>query len=51
MIMTKHTDLNLGDDNPPGLLVKSLIVPVRIEIGQLGGESDSRHENIMTLTF
>ena len=48
MIMT-NTDLNLGDDNPPGLLVKSLIVPVRIEVGQLGGESDSRHENIMTL--
>ena len=43
-----NTDLNLGDDNPPGLLVKSLIVPVRIEVGQLGGESDSRHENIMT---
>ena len=45
-----NTDLNLGDDNPPGLLVQPLIVPVRIEVGQLGGESDSCCDNNLTLT-
>ena len=33
------TDLNLCDDNPPGLLVQPLIVPVRIEVSQLRGKS------------
>ena len=31
--------LNLGDDNPPGLLVQPLIVPMGVEVGELGGKS------------
>ena len=30
--------LILSDDNLPGLLVKPLVVPVRVEVGQLGGQ-------------
>ena len=32
-------DLDLCYDYPPGLLVKSLVVPVRVEVGELLGQS------------
>ena len=31
-------NLNLCDDDPPGLLVEPLIVPVRVEEGEVAGE-------------
>ena len=33
------TDLHLGHHDPPGLLVESLVVPVRVEVAQLLGQS------------
>ena len=41
MMTTTTTALHLylSYDYPPGLLVKSLIVPVRVEVDQLGGQS------------
>ena len=32
-------DLDLCYHYPPGLLVESLVVPVRVEVGELGGQS------------
>ena len=34
-----RSDLVLSDDNPPGLLVQPLVLPVRVEVGQLGRQS------------
>ena len=31
-------NLNLCDDDPPGLLVEPLVVPVRVEEGKVAGE-------------
>ena len=31
-------NLNLCDDDPPGLLVEPLVVPVRVEVGEVAGE-------------
>ena len=31
-------NLNLRDDDPPGLLVEPLVVPVRVEVGEVAGE-------------
>ena len=39
--------LYLGDDNPPGLLIQPLIIPMRVKVGQLVSKSATN----IALTF